>query len=458
MVEVESPIPDGMVELSVEESKPVLPESISAVELPMEDDTKSPFVEGQAEVEDQPVFPVGSQELEEGPETPLSQDSLDPLIVKTVSPNGLNDDSLDSATPELKKEEEPRFAPVIESADRVASIETSLVRVNLEGSEQEDEPSQVDRAAVERIAEKNRQKTEVFNNLPKKELRTAPVLTALLAKEQTEKLQPKGGELAFSASKQSSPPPKKRAQEELFEFKLVPTKEKKVGSESLNEEAIFVEKKRAKGGSSSELSYFVYSGINALRRFSQSAIQSYLSTVSVDKKHRYRYYLTRGEQFFQSGQYQRATRYFEQALAERPDQIKIRAQLGLCYLQCNRLSEGVFSLEKAQSGGVRGAPYEEQLAFGYIRQGEDAKAVEMLEKSLLYSPTNFELNYRLAIALDNLGEYDRALQAFEKSLEIEPKNAKVYRSMGFSMEQAGKREKAVHYFKRAVELEEEFGP
>ncbi|MBF0453956.1 MAG: tetratricopeptide repeat protein [Magnetococcales bacterium] len=212
-------------------------------------------------------------------------------------------------------------------------------------------------------------------------------------------------------------------------------------------------KRGAKQGSPNEAGIFLYSGINLLRRFSGKAIQSYLSTVSLDGNLKYRYYRDRGERFFQSGLYKRAARYFEWAQAESPDQAELLGPLGLCYLKTNRISDGIRLLEEAAEKGCTVEGVYEKLAVAYTNLGEDGKAIENLEKALLTEPKSAKLHYRLAVAFDNLGEYDRAIQLFQKALEINPKSAKVYRSMGFSLEQAGRREDAIQCFKWASELE-----
>jgi tetratricopeptide (TPR) repeat protein len=359
---------------------------------------------------------------------------------------------------------------VIPDSDDVVTVKvsplskvTKLCRVEKESKKREqklqiDLPPAVKDPVITKVAEVDRAKAEIPSAFPKRVKKSSP-----LSRERPVRK----GRVGAVAKPKTIPPAKiKQSVEleqdfelgELEEFAELPVESrvaKKVRPKKVRSRKVVSAPKQDTGqGAPHEIGFYLYSGIDFLRRMSSSAIQKYLSTVSIDGGIRYKYYRDRGDHFVQSGQNKRAARYFEWALKESPGQEEIFGRLGLCYLKTNRLDDGVRYLERAEQSAVTIYGLDEQLAMAYIRQGENSKAVVRLEAALLESPENFNLNFRLALALDNLGEYNRAVQSFENALKIHPGSTKVYRSMGFSLEQSGQRDRAIQCFKRAAELEE----
>ncbi|MBF0448108.1 MAG: tetratricopeptide repeat protein [Magnetococcales bacterium] len=203
---------------------------------------------------------------------------------------------------------------------------------------------------------------------------------------------------------------------------------------------------------SKKVGFYFYAGMNVLRRISASAIEGYLSSVTLDDKSRNHYYMERGVHYFNVGHIRRAAQYFESILDSHPEVGEVKARLGLCYLEMKKLEKAVVLLEQAQAHGCA-LDLDEKLALAYSHQGDDVKAVEKLAKALQNFPNKFELHYRLGVSLDNLEEYPEAARSFENALEIDPKNVKVCRLLGYAYERGGDREKAVAYFKKAKQLE-----
>ncbi|MBF0447311.1 MAG: tetratricopeptide repeat protein [Magnetococcales bacterium] len=203
---------------------------------------------------------------------------------------------------------------------------------------------------------------------------------------------------------------------------------------------------------SKKMGFYFYAGMNVLRRISASAIEGYLSSMTLDDRSRNHYYMERGIHYFNVGHIRRAAQYFESILDSHPEIGEVKARLGLCYLEMKQLEKATTFLEQAQAHGCM-LDLDEKLALAYSRRGDDAKAVENLVKALENFPNKFELHYRLGLSLDNLGEYLEAARSFENALEIDPKNVKVCRSLGYTYERAGDSEKAVTYFKKAKQLE-----
>lgn len=141
----------------------------------------------------------------------------------------------------------------------------------------------------------------------------------------------------------------------------------------------------------------------------------------------------------------------------------------------------------------RAAAANADLGIGYLREGEETKAIDSLEKALEYDSRHVEARWALAIAYSRLGENEEADRHYRRVLDIRdrpdirnsygaflcrqgrvddalsnfehaaddpryPEPAAILTNAGLCLDRAGDRDRAENYYRRALTLDERHRP
>jgi Flp pilus assembly protein TadD len=121
-----------------------------------------------------------------------------------------------------------------------------------------------------------------------------------------------------------------------------------------------------------------------------------------------------------------AEQSFRQFLALRPDDAQGQLHLGYVLLKQKRHAEARQWLERSTAKGA-GTP-EAFYYLGLIAQGEneDARAIELFEKSIELAPAFAHVHVALGSTYMKLKDYPRAQQALEAGVRLSPEDTKAH--------------------------------
>jgi tetratricopeptide (TPR) repeat protein len=136
-----------------------------------------------------------------------------------------------------------------------------------------------------------------------------------------------------------------------------------------------------------------------------------------------------GQQYFASGNYERATREFEAALAIVPEQSYAGLTLVRCWLHLEKDDKAQRELDIAL-GYNPNNPDAHYLASYVPRRARKWKvALASIDAALQLSPENDDYFERRAYLLSRLGRYSDALESGRRALELEPDSPSHHRQM-----------------------------
>ncbi len=92
------------------------------------------------------------------------------------------------------------------------------------------------------------------------------------------------------------------------------------------------------------------------------------------------------------------------------------------------------------------------IGYQYLQKGENAKAIEHLEKAVEHDPRNETALYNLSNVYQKTGQLDKAIKTCYQCLEIYPDYEKVLNILGASFLQKGQLDKALGTFHKLTEV------
>jgi tetratricopeptide (TPR) repeat protein len=136
-----------------------------------------------------------------------------------------------------------------------------------------------------------------------------------------------------------------------------------------------------------------------------------------------------GQQYFASGNYERAAQEFEAALAIVPEQSYARLTLVRCWLHLENDDKAQRELDIAL-GFTPNNPDAHYLASYVPRRKRNWKeALASVDTALRLSPENDDYFERRGYLLSRLGRYSDALESGRRALELEPNSPSHHRQM-----------------------------
>ncbi len=140
----------------------------------------------------------------------------------------------------------------------------------------------------------------------------------------------------------------------------------------------------------------------------------------------------------------------------RPDDARIRNNLGAALSSLGRLGEAEAELTRALSGVGEPTDFADTrvyLAVVLIEQGRFGEAAEHLRAALEIRPRDAWALYNLGVALGGGGDLGGGAARVEESLAIDPTSATAHHELGAMRRALGDRDGAIASFREAVRLE-----
>jgi serine/threonine protein kinase/Flp pilus assembly protein TadD len=151
-----------------------------------------------------------------------------------------------------------------------------------------------------------------------------------------------------------------------------------------------------------------------------------------------------------------AVRYYQAALALRPDSPGVRLNLGNALRAQGDLPGAAAECRKALELRPGNAYGHNNLGVALRAQGDLAGAVAEYRKAVKLRPDYAEAHNNLGAALANLGDLAGAVAAFRKAIDLRPDYAEAHTGLGINLRARGDLPGAVAAYRKAIDLRPDY--
>jgi tetratricopeptide (TPR) repeat protein len=155
---------------------------------------------------------------------------------------------------------------------------------------------------------------------------------------------------------------------------------------------------------------------------------------------------------FYAAEYQEALQPLFRHLQKQPDDMRVRAALGLSYFAMQNFSATLETLKpiKSEVDGDPGLGY--AYAISLVKTGDYDEGVRRLKVMADANPNSADVHMMLGSAFADQHEYDTALAEYRKSLAIDPAQMRTHYLAGLSLIHSGHPKDAVEELRKALKL------
>jgi len=189
---------------------------------------------------------------------------------------------------------------------------------------------------------------------------------------------------------------------------------------------------------------------------SAADLASTLSGQEAQREQVANYALSRGLNYLQDKNYDRAISAFQQATIFNPELSDAYRYLGQVYQTNGKSDEAIKTFEQ----GVQKNPYSEELikslGNAYIDDKEYDEAEKQFKKIVQEDPTSAYAYNTLGHIYLSTNRYDEAEEQFKKVIKLAPTDANGYYGLGLAYNKEEKYKDAVDQFENAITLNKDF--
>jgi tetratricopeptide (TPR) repeat protein len=155
---------------------------------------------------------------------------------------------------------------------------------------------------------------------------------------------------------------------------------------------------------------------------------------------------------FYANKYEEATGPLGRQLERQPDDLRVRAALGLSYFMTQNFGKAIEVLKPIQSqvDGDPGLSY--AYAVSVLKMGDYNEGIRRLKALGDGSDKSADIHMLLGEAYADQHEYDTALQEYHKSIAIDPNRAQTHYFAGVALIRQGNPKEAVDELRTALKL------
>jgi protein O-GlcNAc transferase len=159
-----------------------------------------------------------------------------------------------------------------------------------------------------------------------------------------------------------------------------------------------------------------------------------------------------GHALLAQGKPEAAIESFEQALAIRPDNAEILANLAEALAGLDRLDEAIARYERAVVLDPCFLAALSNLGNALKQQGRPEEAIARYEQALAIDPECAEVHCNLGTVLADLGKLDQAIVHYERALAIRPSLPEALLNLGKALKDQGRSDEAIARYEQALAL------
>jgi superkiller protein 3 len=211
---------------------------------------------------------------------------------------------------------------------------------------------------------------------------------------------------------------------------------------------------RQSTASETELRYWLASLVRLSDNIVLKAVSAYNRIFELKNEDQADIYLAMARDFERDGKLEDVLEALHKAVILRPEDGRIRMQIGILRLKAKAPAAAVQAFQQAKDFGYTSFRLHVSMAEAFVMLNEHERAVTEYQHALAIDSDSADALHKLGIALDRLGRFQEAAAAFQRAVEVAPHEVLFHQSLGFALESAGRRSEAVKCFKRALELEQ----
>ena len=165
-------------------------------------------------------------------------------------------------------------------------------------------------------------------------------------------------------------------------------------------------------------------------------------------------YNSRGIAFETKGQFDKAIKDYDKAIALSPSYYEAFFNRGTAFETKGQLDKAIVDYDKAIA--LNPSYYEAYANRGmiYEKMGQPDKAIEEYHKTITLDPSSHEAYYNLGVLYGKAGLLDKAMESFNASLAINPNRTDSYINRGIVNSLIGRQEMALRDFNSALLLDQ----
>lgn len=165
-----------------------------------------------------------------------------------------------------------------------------------------------------------------------------------------------------------------------------------------------------------------------------------------------RFYVNRGGEHLQKGQFDLAIADFTQAVKINPGDAVAYHNRGVAQERSGRYDLAIADATKALELNPKLAEAYSGRGTAFEGQGRYDQAIADCTQALAINPRYAQAYHNRGVAYERTGQYDQAIADLSQALEINPKFAEAYSNRGVVYERKGQYDQAIADFTRALEL------
>jgi tetratricopeptide (TPR) repeat protein len=155
---------------------------------------------------------------------------------------------------------------------------------------------------------------------------------------------------------------------------------------------------------------------------------------------------------FYAKNYQEAVPPLTRQLQKQPDDVKVRAALGLSLFMGQNFNGTLDTLRPIQTEVDSDSGLDYAFAVSLVKTGDYEEGMRRLKALEEANPNSADIHTLLGSALADQHEYDRALDEYRKALAIDPSQAQTHYLEGLALIHAGHPKDAVEELRTALKL------
>jgi len=159
-----------------------------------------------------------------------------------------------------------------------------------------------------------------------------------------------------------------------------------------------------------------------------------------------------GNEWFAKGRYEEATKFYSNAVAKEPDEPVYYNNLGIAYLNLEKVEEALDVYMKMLEIQPRSYSAHKMIGKLYSIKEEFRQALSYFTRAAELSPGDPEAFYNLGLCLMNTGANSQSLEAFKSAIELKPDYPMAYYQTGILYVNQNRKEEAIQYLEKFLEM------
>jgi Tfp pilus assembly protein PilF len=153
------------------------------------------------------------------------------------------------------------------------------------------------------------------------------------------------------------------------------------------------------------------------------------------------------------GENEKAIEHYEKVLELKPDDVRTVNNMGLAYIQLNRLDEAEKNFRRALEIDPKYAEALGNLGLLRFQRKDWNGAIRYYTQALAIKPGDPRALNNMGLSRLQQGFPDQAEEYFRQAIAIKPDHASALNHLGVALAQQGKLKDAIEYFQQAVEAQ-----